>query len=325
MNYKHFSIEEREKIQELLWQKASIRAIARAVGRSPSSVGREIKRNKPPERNRYAPRLANIRALEYRKHRGRTLRLKNDRIRAYVVTHLKKRWSPEQIAGRIKIDLGDSISHEAIYQFIYAPILHGKAKQGFEDLRLYLRRRRRLRIPKGARRCQRVLVSKGRSIDERPKIVNERKRIGDWESDSIESKDRKPGLNSLVERKVGLALLTKLSDKTGKATAKVIKERLSAFRSHTITFDNGPENSLWKQIEDAIGVTCYSAHAYHSWERGSNENLNGLVRDYYPKKTDFDMITDEDIKRVEFELNTRPRKRLGWLSPLEAWSVALQS
>jgi IS30 family transposase len=329
MKYNHFSIEDREKIQELLWRKASIRTIARAIGRNPSSVSREIQRNKPPVFNRYTPRVAHERALQYRTYRGRTERLKSDRIRAYVVTHLKRRWSPEQIAGRMKSDLGKRVSHEAIYQFIYHQVRNGSnlIKPGREDLRPYLRRRRRIRLPHGARKCQRVLKSLGTSIDERPRIVNERKRVGDWEGDTVESIDHKPGVNTLVERKVGLVFITKLAGRASAATVEAMAHRLKDVPEkfkRTVTLDNGPENRDWKSIEEAVGIDCFFAHAYHSWERGTNENTNGLIRDYFPKKTDFSMISDDEIRYVEHELNSRPRKRLGWKTPLEAWSVALQ-
>lgn len=329
MKYKHLTIEEREKIQELLWQKASIRDIAKTLGRSPASVSRELKRNKPPERNQYTPRKAHARALEYRKRRGREEHLKNGRIREYVVTHLKRRWSPEQISGRMKADIGEHISHEAIYQFIFDRVQKGSnlTKPRTEDLRPYLRRRRRIRVPHGARKCQRISRPRGRSIDERPKLVLLRKRVGDWEGDSVESKDHKPGVNTLVERKVGLVFITKLRDKSAKATVDAMAKRFESVPQrlkHTVTLDNGFENSDWQSIEKRCSIDCFSAHPYSSWERPTNENTNGLIRDYFPKKTDFDMISDEELAFVEDELNSRPRKRLGWKTPLEAWSVALQ-
>jgi len=329
MKYKHFSIEEREKIQELLWQKASIRMIAKVLSRSPASISREIRKNESLERKRYTPRVAHFRALEYRKHRGRKERLKNDCIRSYVITHLKRKWSPEQIAGRIVVDIGESISHEAIYQFIYNRVSFGtnNIKPNLEDLRPYLRRRRRIRQPHGSRKYQRIFKQKGPSIDTRPSIVNERKRIGDWEGDTVESKNHKPGINTLVERKTGLVFITKLKDKTSNATVEAMTERFSIVPEQfkqTVTLDNGPENSDWKTIQDIINIDCYHAHPYCSGERGTNENTNGLIRDYYPKKTDFDMIIENEIRFVESELNNRPRKRLGWKTPLEVWSVALQ-
>ena len=330
MKYKHLSIEERELLQTLWWERKPIREMARALGRSPSSVSRELRRNFPSEHKVYAPRLAHERALKSRRSRGRKERLRNERIRAYVIEKLKIRWSPEQISRRMKIDLGESISHEAIYQFIYAQCRNGspEIRVGREDLRAYLRRSRKRRQRKGMRKAQRIFKPEGISIDERPEIVNLRKRIGDWEGDTVESKDHKPGINTLVERKTGLVFITRLEDKTGRATALAVGERIRALPSElkqTLTLDNGPENRDWQVLEQSTGLKVFFAHPYHSWERGTNKNTNGLIRDYFPKKTDFSMISDEEIAQVEYLLNTRPRKRLGWLSPLEALSVALGS
>lgn len=330
MTYQHFSVEERETIQLGLWRKESIRAIAQRLGRSPSSVAREITRNRPPEKRRYTPRLAHERAMTKRKSRGRQERLKNDRIRQYVTAHLKRRWSPEQIAGRIQRDLGETISHEAIYQFIYAQMHrhgYGSVKPGKEDLRPYLRRRRKRRIPPGTRRCQRVLRPKGLSIELRPKVVERRSRLGDWEGDTVESAGRKPGINTLVDRKTGKVCITKLPNRTAAATAKAVTKRLGNVPKqarHTVTLDNGTENQYWQEIKQASGADCFFAHPYSSWERGSNENTNGLIRDYFPKSTDFTTIVDEELAYVERELNNRPRKRLGYLTPNEAWGVALR-
>ncbi len=325
MKYQHFSVKERERIQRGLWRKESIRSIAKRLGRSHSSVVRELKRVVPVRPRRYNSRRAQDRALAKRKSRGRTKRLKNDTIRTYVIGHLKFRWSPEQIAGRMKKDGIGLISAEAIYQFIYAQVKNGYPKKGCDDLRSFLRHKRRRRVPHGARRCQRVLQPRGRSIDDRPLVVEQRSRIGDWESDTIESKDHAPGLNSLVERKTGILCLSKLRDRTSAATTDVIVERLTGIPTHTITFDNGSENQRCVEIEEALNILCFKAHPYHSWERGTNENTNGLVRDYHPKKTDFRLITDAEIVAVEYALNTRPRKRLGWQTPLEAWGGALRS
>jgi IS30 family transposase len=275
----------------------------------------------------YRPRHAHERALQKRTSRGRQERLKNQKVREYVIGQLRRRRSPEQIAGCIKRDLGETISHEAIYRFIYVQIKNGYPKRGCDDLRSYLRRRRKRRIPHGSRRCQRVLNPRGPSIDDRPLIVESRSRIGDWESDTVESKDHAPGINTLVERKTGLVFITKLTSKTSAATREAITRRLAdvpSIAKHTLTLDNGPENSHWQQLSSVVGIDCYFAHPYHSWERGTNENTNGLIRDYFPKKTDFSSITDEEIAYVERELNERPRKRHGWKSPLQMWSVALR-
>ena len=279
--------------------------------------------------HRYTPRLANERAMAHRKMRGRKERLKNDSIRRYVVSHLKRRWSPEQISRRMKIDLGETISHEAIYQFVYARVskASGLIYSYQEDLRSYLRRRRKRRIHKGMRSCGRIPSFRGVSIDLRPIIVAQRTRVGDWESDTVESINHKPGINTCVERKTGFVLMTKLQDRKSHATMKAIEMRMNNFpdsAKYTITFDNGFENRDWKDLEKNSGLRAYFAHQYHSWERGTNENTNGLIRDYFPKKTDFTMIREEELSFVERELNARPRKRLGWKTPLEVMSVALQ-
>ena len=331
MKYNQLSVEEREEIQAMLWAKQSVRAIAKKLGRSPSSVSREINRNMPAERKRYTPRLAHEKALQKRSSRGRHDRLKNDRIRAYVKKYLKKRWSPEQIAGRMMRDIGETISHEAIYQFIYAQVHrdgHGPVKEGKEDFRPYLRRRRKRRIPHGARRCQRVLRPRGTSIEDRPAVVEARTRLGDWEGDTVVSSQHKPGINTLVERKTGMLFITKLSQRTAASTTHAVVARLKELPTHarrTLTLDNGSENQYWKEITSAIGTECFFAHPYSSWERGTNENTNGLIRDYFPKSTDFTTIRAEALAYVERELNSRPRKRLGYLTPNEVWSVALGS
>src|SRR3989338_3871992 len=174
MHYHHLSVGEREEIQLGLWQNVSIRSLAKRLKRSPSSLAREIQRNLPPERRQYTPRVAHERALEHRSFRGRTERLKSDCIRTYAVAKLKAGFSPEQIAGRIRSDLHVRISHEAIYQFIYAQIRrrgNGSVKPGCEDLRPYLKRRHKRRAKKGMRKGQRVSKPNGPSIDERPVIV----------------------------------------------------------------------------------------------------------------------------------------------------------
>jgi IS30 family transposase len=323
MAHQQLTVEEREEIQRGLWAKESIRSIAKRLGRSHTSISREIKRNLPRV---YNPRLAEARAQERRTERGRHDRLKNEAMRAYVVAELKKGLSPEQISGRAKLEGIGEISHEAIYQYVYAQVHrrgYGYVKPGREDLRPYLARRHKRRAVMGGRKGERVLRPDGKSIDVRPLIASRRTRIGDWEGDSIESKNHKPGLNSLVDRKTGLLLLTKLAGKSSAATRAVVTTRLSGLTAHTLTLDNGPENQRWQELEEAAGVSVYYAHPYCSGERGTNENTNGLVRRFFPKGTDFSHVSVEEIARVEYALNMRPRKRHGYRTPLEVWSGAL--
>jgi IS30 family transposase len=327
MNYLHFSIEERETIQELLWQGQSIRSIATKLGRAPSSVSRELTKN-CPQIKRYTPRLAQERARKKAHSRGREKRLKNDQVREYVTTQLKEGWSPEQIAGRIRLDLKESISHEAIYQYIYHQVHRegwGLLKGGCVDLRSYLRRKRKRRQRKGTR-PQRILSHAGLSIEERPPEVMDRLRYGDWEGDTVCSKDYQPGINTLVERKSGYLCITKLESNKSEATTRAIIQKLASFPPElrqTLTLDNGKENMGWREVESSIKTKIYFAHPYSSWERGTNENTNGLIRQYFPKKTDFSQIPVEHLARVESILNNRPRKRLNYQTPLEVMGVAL--
>lgn len=335
MPYQHFSVEEREKIQEMLWQKASIRNIAGALDRNPSSVSREVQRNRPSERNRYAPRVAHERALAYRKHRGKRKLDMLAALREHVVSHLKLGWSPEQIAATVPAAVGEHISHEAIYQYVYAQIYrygHGYVKPGHEDLRPYLARRRKRRMRKGLRKSYRIDKGPLPSIDLRPKTVAERIAAGHWEDDSLVYTPTCPvRLRTTNERRSGVVFIAKAYDRTMAEANRITRAQLGtlpvALRK-TLTRDRGAENLGYEDLERELGIRCFFAHPYHSWERGSNENANGLIRRFFPKGTDFRAISDEEIHKVEHLLNTRPRKRLGWKTPYEVFyeltGVALQ-
>jgi IS30 family transposase len=330
MKYQQLTIEDREFLKQGLLEKRSLRDMASDLQRSVSSLSRELKRN--GRSGYYSPFKANERAVSKRSSRGRELRLKNDQIRDYVVIKLKKGWSPEQISGRLKLEIGQKISHEAIYQFIYHQVYRegwGELKPGKEDLRPYLKRRHKRRVKKGLRGTKRMGKLPGKSIDLRPRLVSLRERFGDWEGDAMVSRQSQSGLNTLVERKSGYVLITKIQDASAKETSTATIRRLSTFPVYlrqTITWDNGKENARIALIEKELGLNCYLAHAYHSWERGTNENTNGLIRWYLPKKTDFAKVSEMEISNIEYELNTRPRKRLGYKTPLEVLnqSVALQ-
>lgn len=334
MQYQHFTVEEREKIQEMLWQKQSLRSISKELNRSPSSVSREIRRNKSPEKGLYTPRAAHARAELNCHNRGREERLKNDVIRSYVTKHLKLGWSPEQISGTIKKEAGEHISHEAIYQYVYAQIHrggYGYLKKGGEDLRQYLPLRRKRRMPKGMRKAQRILKGPLPTIEDRPEVVGLRTRIGDWEDDLVVSRRTPDALKTLNDRMSGVVFITRVLDHTISETNRVIEERMRVLPHSlrkTLTRDRGSENLGYRELEEKLGLRCYFANAHHPWERGSNENTNGLIRRFFPKKTDFRTITDEEIRRVEYLLNNRPRKRLGFKTPYEVFyqltGVALQ-
>jgi IS30 family transposase len=335
MTYHHFSVEEREKIQRGLWEKKSYRAIAGELGRSPASVSREIRRNLPPQYFHYAPRLANERALASRRRRGRKERLKNDAVRHYVIAHLKLGWSPEQIAATALDAIGTSISYEAIYQFVYARVSTASnltyAHQ--EDLRPYLARHRRARMHKGMRKSYRIDKGPLPSIDVRPGEIETRTHIGHWEDDSVVSSPTIPErLRTTNERRSGVVFIDKAHDRTMAEANRITMKRfvdLPADVRKTLTRDRGTENLGYEDLQKELGIKIFFAHAYSSWERGSNENLNGLIRRFFPKKTDFRTITDEEIRMVERLLNSRPRKRLGWKTPYQVFyeltGVALES
>jgi IS30 family transposase len=326
MAYNHLSIEERELIQKLIWEKQSIRYIAGVLKRSPSSISREIQKNNPKQQKRYTPRLAHERAITKRSRRGAPKLEENTELYQYVVHHLKLGWSPEQIA----LVRGD-ISHEAIYQHIYRQIYrggHGYLKRGCEDLRPYLPRRRQRRMAKGHRVPRRVLKGELPSIDDRPA----RSGIGHWEDDSIVYTPTSPvRLRTTNELRSGLVFIDKVSERTMAAANKATIQRLAQLPKRyrkTLTRDRGAENLGYQELEDVLGIKCFFAHPYHSWERGANENLNGLIRRYLPKGTDFNNISDLQITHIEHLLNSRPRKRLGGKTPYQVFyeltGVALQ-
>lgn len=326
MAYNHLSIEERERIQKLLWEKKSMRYIANVLKRSPSSISREIKKNQPPQRKQYTPRLANERALTKRSSRGTPRLVKDTELYQYVVYHLKLGWSPEQIA----LVRGD-ISHEAIYQHVYRQVYragHGYLKPGSEDLRSYLPRRRQRRMTKGHRVPRRVLKGELPSIDDRPTLSG----VGHWEDDSIVYTPTSPvRLRTTNELRSGIVFIDKVRERTMVAANQVTIKRFIQLPKRyrkTLTRDRGSENLGYQELEDVLGIKCYFAHPYHSWERGANENLNGLIRRYLPKGTDFTSISDKQIKHIEYLLNSRPRKRLGGKTPYQVFyeltGVALQ-
>lgn len=309
--------------------------ISRTLGRSPSSVSRELQRNFPSERRVYAPRLANERALRNRTRRGREERLKSETLRRHVVARLKLGWSPEQIAATAQGAVGTSISHEAIYQYVYARVskASGLLYGGREDLRPYLARRRKRRMRKGLRKPHRIIKGPLPSIDLRPREVDHRTAVGHWEDDSLVYTPTCPvRLRTTNERVTGVVFIDKARDRTMAEANRITEERLGALPSplrQTLTRDRGSENLGYAALEERLGLRCFFAHAYHSWERGSNENTNGLVRRFFPKGTDFRAVADAEIRQVEYLLNTRPRKRLGWKTPYEVFyertGVALQS
>jgi IS30 family transposase len=324
--YKQLSQSEREYLASLFSEDHSLGDIAKALGRSKSTISREFARNSPPERLRYTPCRAHARACERKTTANTHERLKNDFIRQYVKDGLEQGWSPEQISGRIRIDHpGNFINHEAIYQYIY----HPRNPNRLEMINLLRRAHKKRRNKSIGRKERKTKIPNRIPIDARPKSVENRRRYGHWEGDSLISRKSKAALNTLTERKSRLVLITKLPRKGAAETNKAIINRLKKLPANgrqTLTLDNGTENAKHEQLSAKLGIKCYFAHPYSSWERGTNENLNGLIRWYLPKGTDFSKIAPEQIALIEYLLNSRPRKCLGYKTPLEAAasSVALR-
>jgi IS30 family transposase len=324
--YQQLNIEEREVIQKGLWEGKSMRCMAKEMGRSPGTISRELKRNCPLQRRLYLPRVADKKAYDRIVTRGQRPRLKNAFIRTYVKNNLKEGLSPEQIVGRLSLEFCIyRISHEAIYQYIYTQYHRG----GYGtctglDLRRFLRRRHKVRHPKKIPHVVEQGALRERiSIDERPSEVEDRSIPGHWEGDSIVSRKSTVRLNTLVERTSGVVCISKLKDGSGQTTTQAVIRRLGRVPKRlrkTLTVDNGFENAGHRGIKQVLDTDVYFAHPYHSWERGTNENTNGLIRWYLPKGTDFATIPEEVVDEIEYRLNTRPRKRLGWQTPLEVFN-----
>ena len=325
-NYKHLSRDERVAIDIMLKDGKNLSEIARALGRNKGTISREIKRNSSPKHNHYQMPWVHIKAerRSYRTHKRP--RLRNEQIEVYVRSKLKEGWSPEQISGRIGIDCpGLSISHEAIYQYVYS-FGRKRCKEFTVHLRCKHPRRWKKRM---GRRCRKPKIINRISIEERPPSVETRHQFGHWEGDTIVSMKSTGTLCCLVERKSRLLLLTKLHKRTSDNVSKAIIGRLCSFPQHarrTLTLDNGSENAGHENITESINVKCFFAHPYASWERGTNENTNGLIRWYLPKGTDFSKIPAEQIALIESLINNRPRKCLGYKTPIEVASscVALR-
>lgn len=315
---KHLDHKDRDFIAILKAEGRSLDYIKDIIGRSKSTVSRELSRNKSEDGN-YIPSIANEKYLERKSEALKGNRIRDIFTQEYIVEKLKEGWSPEQISGRLNLEYPcHYVCTETIYLWIYDPKTKEKVD---EDLRIYLTFKHKRRCKKGtARKSKRVLIPNRIPIQERPQEVNERKEIGNWETDSIVSRESEAALNTIVERVTNLILITKLQRKTAQETRKAQVTRLGVFPiplRKTITADNGPEHVEHERVTEAIGSKFYFATPYHSWERGINENANGLVRRYFPKKTDFKKVTQEEISIVENLLNNRPRKRLGFKTPLE--------
>jgi len=313
MAYHQLTRDERCCIAWGLRFKQSLREIAAAVGRAPSSISREVRRNATSHDGAYRAEKADSYAV-VRRRTSRTGPRYSEAVFGEVDAALRQSWSPEQIVGRFR-DEGKLVpSCEVIYRRLRTDKLHGGPLHRLTRIMSkFGRKRYRSRPARG------VLLGK-RHIHERDPIVERRGRIGDWELDTfMGSVSTRECILTLLERRSGFTLIRKLKARTAaEATAavKVVIGRMPA-KFLTLTFDNGTEFHGYEELEHAFGVTCYFATPYHSWERGANENLNGLVRQYLPKGTSLKHLTQDQCDSIAARLNGRPRKRLGYKTPSE--------
>ncbi len=284
--------------------------ISDELNRDKSTIYRELKRNCGG--CGYRPKQAQ-QLSESRKREARKAYKFNTDLRIQVDSKLQLKWSPEQISGWLVKHKEANISHERIYQHV----LEDKKNGG--NLYTHLRwssRKRRKRYGSPERRGQ---IRNRVSIEKRPRIVDEKRRRGDWEGDTVIGKGHKGALVTLVERKSKYTLIRQVDRKTAEAVSGAINSMASEFSDvfKTLTLDNGKEFAAHEEISKKLEADVYFAHPYHSWERGLNENTNGLIRQWFPKQTDFRTITDEQVAEVQELLNHRPRKTIGYLTPHE--------
>jgi len=320
--YQRLSSAEREEISRGLAQGTGLSAIARQLGRAPSTVAREVQHNsgKSGYRAFSAGNRAHVRASS--RHQGKGRLTHDDRLRRYVMEKLRKRWSPREIVNRLPEEYPEDrtmrLSHETIYRYIYV-LPRGALKTTLIQALRQARAYRRKRKPRHHKETRGHIVEM-LSIQERPQTVADRTVPGHWEGDLILGKHQRTALGTLVERTTRYTLLVPL---TAKDATSVRKAYANALRSlpreitKTLTYDQGKEMSEHKQFTMDTGITVYFAHPGAPWERGTNENTNGLLRQYFPKGTEFSTVSTREIKRVQRELNDRPRAVLHWQKPSE--------
>lgn len=312
MRYKQLTLEQRYQIKAFFAVGFSVSFTAKSLKVHRSTIYREQQRNSGPRS--YQPEIAHEKALLRRKYSKKKNRLTPE-MKSFIRDKLRASWSPEQIYGYCKKHGICMVSHETIYKYI----ARNKANGGL--LYKHLRRgRKRKRRYGGLHRTQNI---KNRiSIDERPEVVDIRSRIGDWEADLVVGKNHKGVLLTIVERRSRYTVAKLLPCKKAGIVADAIIKLLYPIKRfvHTITFDNGSEFAFHEIVSKALDTNAYFAHPYSSWERGTNENTNGLIRQFIPKGTAFDKLNDLDIKKVINKLNWRPRKVLEFDLPVVAFA-----
>jgi IS30 family transposase len=322
MSYQHLTLEERSMIAPMRILGLSIRHIATQLGRAPSTISRELRRNSDGA-GAYAGYWAHRDAQRRRRLAARCSCLTSGALAAYVRAKLQCRWSPEQIAHRLRLDYPHAPQIRIRHQTIYTWLAADHAAGGSWSRCLRHHRRRRKRYGSGPRAPR----FKGRvSLTQRPMIVARRGRFGDWEGDTLVGRGRSVAVATHVERKSRFLLAATVPRRTAaavnQATCRLFRALPSPLRK-TLTVDNGSEWGAFQDLQRALHLRVYVATPYAAWERGTNENTNGLLRDYFPKRTDFSTITAQHLAHVVKELNNRPRKCLAYRTPTEVLRARL--
>jgi len=307
---KHLTKEQRYQIEAYLECGKSKSYIADALGFDKSAIYRELKRNST-KRGKYRADIAQTSSDE-KKDRYNYPRKFNDSVKRFIDEKLEKeQWSPEQITGYCKKNNIPMVSHERIYQYIRQDKASGGDK--YKNLRHRLKHRKRSVSGK------KVVIKDKVLIDLRPDIINKKQRFGDWEIDTIVGKENKGAIVTIVERKTGFFMMKKLTDgKNAKGLSSTLIDMLLPYKAHvySITADNGTEFADHKTISKKLNTDFYFAHPYSSWERGLNEYTNKLIRQYVPKKSNFNLLNNMQLSEFQYKINRRPRKILNYETPV---------
>ena len=313
MKYQQLTLEKRYQISALRKAGFNQKCVALEIGVHPSTISRELRRNRDTVRG-YHPELAQIQSVKTESKKKKRFSFTKP-IEKYIRAKLKQDWSPEQISGRMKKDIGITVVHETIYRFIY----DNKKNRG--KLYTYLRHKNKKYHKRSNDYMARGTIIDRVMIAKRPRIVEKKSRIGDWEIDTVVGKDHKGFLVTVVDRKSKFTMIKGVDSKHAKTVTQALIEMMTPVKniSHTITSDNGKEFAYHKKVSAALDTDFYFANPYHSWERGLNEHTNGLIRQYLPKKSTLLNIPKEQILMIQNRLNHRPRKVLGYKTPYEVF------
>ena len=327
--YKRLSSEEREEISRCMAIGLTFGKTAEVLGRHKSTISREVSKASG-NRTTYRAGLADKRARRNasKRKRGRRRLYSNKELRRYVQRYLKLRWSPEQIAEKLKReypnDMNMRISPESIYMYVYV-MPKGRLK---EELLSAMRREHRRRHKRSGERAITIREMEDMiSIDDRPKEVESRELPGHWEGDLMVGKNRQSAIGTLVERKTRLLRIVRLKNKSAGEVKTQFAKAFKRYPEHlrlSLTYDQGREMADHKALSKAVNIKVYFAHKASPWERGTNENTNGLLRQFFPKGTDFNKVSLKELRYAERLMNGRPRKTLGWLTPEEAYHEVLR-